>query len=507
MAESRAARIIRSNAFTIGLVILVELSGYVFENHKEVVPWLVDVELKSHAGLSRLVALARKPRVERVVTVEIDDETYFNDWGDPGVTPRNKLAQIALTAADADAAVIALDINLSADPNEDSRRDANRCLLEAICKITERGIPVVLTSGLPKEGKPREKWWERQTTISTWEPSIYDDSALPNFGHMTRVGFDNGPNDPRQIPLLVTAPEPNGQLKSRRSFALEIVDAYEDAIHMTPKRKTLDNPDINKAINDGDFVYGSFLKSDELGRCLDHTSGEFPCVSARDLVEGRSPFVRAFDQETKTEDKSEAREKPKQESNINKVGERQSTRGGIVPPGSKSAKDGRKRHERTETHATKKSNASEIMEKLKHRIVIIGGNRHKEYKRGDWVDDHKSPVGNMRGLYFHANYVEALLDDRVRVPVRPWFGLLFNLVLAVLLIFFFKKAERPWGRWAVLGVFFVPWLVAYFMFVNFKYSLDFVLPLGLLFLKLFLEHYFHLRRLAKIGREALQHAH
>jgi CHASE2 domain-containing sensor protein len=55
----------------------------------------------------------------------------------------------------------------------------------------------------------------------------------------------------------------------------------------------------------------------------------------------------------------------------------------------------------------------ELADKLKHKIVLIGGNWHESPDRsGSTVDRHLTPVGEIPGVVLHANYIEAILDDR-----------------------------------------------------------------------------------------------
>ena len=61
------------------------------------------------------------------------------------------------------------------------------------------------------------------------------------------------------------------------------------------------------------------------------------------------------------------------------------------------------------------------------RIVIIGGNWHSDLGHGERVDTYETPVGPMAGMYLHANYIEALLDDRYQPASlealwRRWLG-------------------------------------------------------------------------------------
>jgi CHASE2 domain-containing sensor protein len=73
-------------------------------------------------------------------------------------------------------------------------------------------------------------------------------------------------------------------------------------------------------------------------------------------------------------------------------------------------------------------------DKCRNRIVIIGGTWHRDAENaGPLIEEYESPIGTIPGLYFQANYVEALLDRRFAPPVQPWVGLLVDVLLVVLL--------------------------------------------------------------------------
>ncbi len=122
---------IRGMSLTAVVLLAVVVAGYAFERFKEWFPPLVTLQLKGHALVSRLEA--RKPRVERVAVVEIDDETYWKHLG--GISPTNRrfLADVAIAAADSNAAVIAIDIDLTAlDPTKPGDADARKADNEAL---------------------------------------------------------------------------------------------------------------------------------------------------------------------------------------------------------------------------------------------------------------------------------------------------------------------------------------------------------------------------------------
>ena len=111
------------------------------------------------------------------------------------------------------------------------------------------------------------------------------------------------------------------------------------------------------------------------------------------------------------------------------------------------------------------------------RIVLIGGKWHSDLGNGDFVDRHNTPVGDMQGMYLHANYIEGLLDDRDQLEVPIWFGLLFDLVVGGALYYSFHKAKKMAYKLVVMGLFFIPLFASYIVFANLNRYLDFVLPL------------------------------
>jgi len=118
------------------------------------------------------------------------------------------------------------------------------------------------------------------------------------------------------------------------------------------------------------------------------------------------------------------------------------------------------------------------------RIVIIGGKWHEALGQGRGVDVHETSAGPMAGMYLHANYIEALLDDRTMREIPPLLGLLFDLGVGALLYSSYHKAKTTRGRYIVLSVFLLPLMGAYIAFVTLGYYLDFVLPLVACFIHL-----------------------
>jgi CHASE2 domain-containing sensor protein len=131
------------------------------------------------------------------------------------------------------------------------------------------------------------------------------------------------------------------------------------------------------------------------------------------------------------------------------------------------------------------------------RILMVGGTWRADLGHGDDVDSHRSPVGDIRGMYLHANYIEALLDDRYAREVPLWFALAFDFVAGVWLYVRFHAAVTEPARLRVLIVPAVILIVSYVLFANLNLYLDFILPLFGCFAHLAVEYvrdYGHLRR-------------
>ncbi|MGA7928756.1 MAG: hypothetical protein WCA20_22520 [Candidatus Sulfotelmatobacter sp.] len=129
----------------------------------------------------------------------------------------------------------------------------------------------------------------------------------------------------------------------------------------------------------------------------------------------------------------------------------------------------------------------DAIESCRGRIVLIGGNWRDDSGNGDPVDTHDTPVGPMAGMYIHANYMEAPLDDRYQRIVPLPFGLAFYLFVGILLYVYFHEAVTARGKLKVLGVFLLPLLASYVILANFNWYLDFILPLMLCFAHLVFE--------------------
>jgi CHASE2 domain-containing sensor protein len=122
------------------------------------------------------------------------------------------------------------------------------------------------------------------------------------------------------------------------------------------------------------------------------------------------------------------------------------------------------------------------------RIIIVGGTWAADLGRGEPVDSYDTPVGRMRGMYLHANYVEALLDDRYSSEVPLVLALLFDFIIGLCLYVQFHHARRRRDQLKLLLIPPLLLVASYVMFANLNVYLDFILPLGACFVHLAVEY-------------------
>jgi CHASE2 domain-containing sensor protein len=225
---------------------VVGVCAYFLEDAQQSIPFLYEVQLKTHQFISGL--MPRKLDVQRVAVVEVDDDAF---WSPPvsGIQPTNRkfLANLAKVAADNGASAVAIDFQLKSPseiPGDDPIRKAdNAYLLKKVREITAQGKPLILSVGL----KPEGDGWRR-------EPNIYFDNDLPP---KASLGHINMPLDHRQIPLIMNAKdESGGATRPYLSFAQAIAYSYEESTHW--KHKTQDDWRIQRAQSRDEFVYGGF---------------------------------------------------------------------------------------------------------------------------------------------------------------------------------------------------------------------------------------------------------
>lgn len=123
-----------------------------------------------------------------------------------------------------------------------------------------------------------------------------------------------------------------------------------------------------------------------------------------------------------------------------------------------------------------------------HKAVIIGGDYHKEARGyGEFDDNHYTPLGDFRGVYLHASYVEGLLSGRA-VPISmalvSFVEVALSLVLAWVLIT--GLLSTSWKIFLILFILVAPFFLSYLALFNFGLYLDLSTVLMLLLVHLWL---------------------
>jgi CHASE2 domain-containing sensor protein len=388
------------------LIAIIGALSYYYEDAKDQFPWLVSLQLWTYGKVSH--SQARPSRPKWVVGVEIDNPSFFeapmHRKGPDDITDRKFLAQVVNNAVKANAAVIAVDINLvRQETNSESTPADNAALWTAIENAQKNHIPLVLTFAFDvKSMRPLDNVFGPDMVPICSDSKSVDD---------VRAGFDHGPEDLRKVPLEVDGHSRDGRSNlSCRSFALQVVDAYERRLGISPT--TVER--LKPTIKERQFAYVTFL-----------SQSAFPHVSAIDVY----------------------------------------------------------------------CDNSAVLAQLDHRIVLVGGNRtawpttDPKPPIGDMLDYHRGPEGQMAGMYFHANYVEGLLDDRFQSTIPRWLAAFIDMLLATAIIVAINKWDGSQLVVAVTLLILLPVVIAYVAMVALGYCFDFVLPVILSFLHPALERY------------------
>lgn len=124
-----------------------------------------------------------------------------------------------------------------------------------------------------------------------------------------------------------------------------------------------------------------------------------------------------------------------------------------------------------------------LKETLAFKIVIIGGAWHQlRHNYGAMNDGHASPVGDIYGVFIHANYAEALLDSRTYRPMRGKTSTTIEVIASAFLAVVFSLHVRLFFK-LVIGLFLCAVIVgiSYVSWQNLGLFFDFFIPVVLLF--------------------------
>jgi len=77
----------------------------------------------------------------------------------------------------------------------------------------------------------------------------------------------------------------------------------------------------------------------------------------------------------------------------------------------------------------------DLRKMLRGKIVLVG-------ERSDKEDLHDTVIGSVPGYLLHANYIEALLDDRYFIPTSPYLELLFDILGIFFIVVIFEVVDE-----------------------------------------------------------------
>jgi len=435
------------------LIVIVGVLSFKYEDFKDDFPRLITWQLRTYQWITDLGL--GKPNAESVTPIEIDDTTFYDFFGNETrdeITDRRFLAQLVDAATQAQAAVIALDINLD-EARFDTQRDApeslnadDQALLDAIRRAQAVKIPVVLTFGLRRDQVPVPQVFDNQVVYEGKGISYEfpEDESPPRPYWIARFGFDHPGDDFRKVPLVAVGHDDQGNSFDFYSFALQITDSFEHRGNKT----ALEDKALVDRLTRHEFVYTSFMPvsafvDPRLQVDRDHTGS----LSAVEVF--CSPGF-------------EKKQEKKQNWNMQICDQQNRTRMQLA------------------------------LELISGHIVLIGGNRHAykgEHDEDDYLDDHDSPVGPIRGMYYQANCVEGLLSGRILFKVNRWAAALIDVGLAILMLWIVSLRRGTGTRLLVMLLLLVPAALAYFAATYFHRCLDFMFPLVLLLLHPAIEGY------------------
>lgn len=96
---------------------------------------------------------------------------------------------------------------------------------------------------------------------------------------------------------------------------------------------------------------------------------------------------------------------------------------------------------------------------LRGRVVLIGDRLPDQ-------DQHPSVIGTLPGVLLHANYIEAILDERIFEPIPGWLDVALGLLIVIAFEYVSLTSDRPSQLvWRSAALFAVAMLIAYLCIV------------------------------------------
>jgi CHASE2 domain-containing sensor protein len=126
--------------------------------------------------------------------------------------------------------------------------------------------------------------------------------------------------------------------------------------------------------------------------------------------------------------------------------------------------------------------AQSLESRVANKIVLIGGTWHQDsYGHGNVVDTHYTPVGEIPGVFVHANYMEALMThwSSPALGQTATTAIEFSLTVFIALMFAWQMGRfKRFLCTACIPIFLI--LVTCFLWQNLGIFFDFFIPLTLL---------------------------
>lgn len=145
-----------------------------------------------------------------------------------------------------------------------------------------------------------------------------------------------------------------------------------------------------------------------------------------------------------------------------------------------------------------------LNEFVRNEAVLVGGAWRVNSFEDRRIDVHPTPVGEIGGVFVHANYVEALLSHRVTKPVGKWFGIVVEFLMAAFIAVVFAWNMTPSRKFGWAVAFSLSMVVmAYLFWQNLGLFFDFFIPLVLLGAHAFVAQVIEWRNEANAHKPAL----
>lgn len=163
------------------------------------------------------------------------------------------------------------------------------------------------------------------------------------------------------------------------------------------------------------------------------------------------------------------------------------------------------------THTAKsvfQATAASLKEWFSGRLVLVGGSWTRlAANRGARIDSYMTPEGVMPGVFVHANYVEALLDQRTFEPAAEWAVSALEVAVVLTCIIVLGLPLRTWTKAAIyISAFFLLVVVNYLSLHNFGRFFDFFVPLVVIVCHLIFEQVVEWRHQAHARHSGSPHA-